>query len=176
MKTKNLNENLKDLQTIIESKDPKKQQIINQWIETWNKYLNWESSFDSTKLIYYKRGDIVYAHFGFNVGNEYGGIHYAVVVENDNNNSNGNVMVVPLTSLDVAKGETKETIHDSEVYLGENLIPWKKGETVAKPEQIRSISKLRIIKPKRLEDQKASLDGKMLDLIDEKLKELVTKK
>lgn len=176
MKTKSLEDNLDDLKKIIESKDPKKQQIINQWIETWNKYLNWESTFDPTKLIYYKRGDIVYAHFGFNVGNEYGGIHYAVVVENDNNNSNGNVMVVPLTSLDRTKGETKETIHSSEIYLGENLIPWKKGETVAKPEQIRSISKLRIIKPKRLEDQKASLDGKILDMIDEKLKELATKK
>lgn len=173
---KSLDDNLKNLKAVIDTKNPKTQGIINQWIETWTRYLQFEDTFDPKKLIYYKRGDIVYAHFGFNVGNEYGGVHYAVVVENDNNNANGNIMVVPLTSLDKAKGESMETIHSSEVYLGQDLIPWKKGETVAKPEQIRSISKLRIIKPKRLEDQKATLNGDVLDLIDDKLKEMAMKK
>ena len=164
---------LNNLKTTIESKDPKTASIIMQWIKTWNMYLQWEDKFDPTKLIYYKRGDIVYANFGFNIGDEYGGVHYAVVVENDNNNTSGNVLVVPLTSLGV--DEKVEELHNSEVYLGKDLIPWKPGETVAKPEQIRSISKIRIIKPKKIEDQRATIKGELLNLIDEKIISLTTK-
>ena len=38
--------------------------------------------------------------FGFNVGSEYGGLHYAVVIDKDNNLSSPVVTVVPLSSTD----------------------------------------------------------------------------
>ena len=50
------------------------------------------------KSIAYKRGDIVKLNFGFNIGSEYGGLHYAIVINNKNPHSSSVVTVIPLTS------------------------------------------------------------------------------
>jgi mRNA-degrading endonuclease toxin of MazEF toxin-antitoxin module len=121
--------------------------------------------------VYYKRGDIVLAHFGYNVGHELGGIHYAVVVERDNNLSSGIVMVVPLSSLE--SGKTRNDLHKSEVFLGAIV---GDVECYAMPLQMRTISKLRIIKPKHTSHGKFTIPGKLLDLIDEKILENFIKK
>ena len=46
-----------------------------------------------------KRGSIVYADFGFNVGREYGGLHYAIVLNKTDARSNHLLHVLPLTSV-----------------------------------------------------------------------------
>ncbi|MGR5970055.1 type II toxin-antitoxin system PemK/MazF family toxin [Bacillus paranthracis] len=41
---------------------------------------------------------VVHVDFGFNVGAEYGGFHWAVVIQNDNKAAH-TIVVVPLSSL-----------------------------------------------------------------------------
>ena len=148
----------------------KQQRILSDWLGLWSKYLTAESNFDPKRLIYYKRGDIVHANFGYNVGSELGGTHYAVVVENNNNISNGLVTVVPLSSL--GTGKTKSDLHKAEIYLGKIV---GDVECFAMPLQIRPISKIRIIKPMHKTDGKITLTGDLLDKIDEQIKIFFTK-
>jgi len=163
-------DNLTMLIKSIASLDNKQQHLINDWIGVWSKYIDFESKFDPKRLVYYKRGDIVHAHFGYNIGNELGGAHYAVVVENNNNITNGLVTVVPISSLEA--GKTEADLHKTEVYLGKII---GDIECFAMPTQIRSISKLRIIKPKHRNDGKITLSGNFLDKIDEQIKLTFTK-
>ncbi|MCM1166719.1 MAG: type II toxin-antitoxin system PemK/MazF family toxin [Lachnospiraceae bacterium] len=164
---------LNDLKNTILNKPPKKQQILTQWLKKWCVFLRREDNFNPKFLPFYKRGDIVYADFGFNVGAEFGGIHYAVVIENNNNKSNGNIVVVPLTSLD--PGKSVEDIPKTDVYIGDNIIGWTNSATIAKPNQIRAISKIRICKPTTPKDKKATLNGSQLQLIDDKLDQIIKK-
>lgn len=164
---------LDNLKAVILSKSEKKQEILISWLKTWTKLLKREEKFCPEYLPYYKCGDIVYADFGFNVGSEFGGIHYAVVMENNNNKRNGNIIVVPLTSLD--KNKSINDIPRVDVYIGDNVIGWTDSATIAKPNQIRAISKMRIVKPVTPEDKTARLNGDQLQLIDNKLNEILKK-
>jgi len=161
------------LKSVIVNLPLKTQTIITDWIVKWSRYLRIENTFKPEYIPRYKRGDIVYVDFGFNVGNEYGGIHYAAVLEHDNNKSNGNIMVIPLTSLE--SGETAADVAKADLYLGNNIIPWTTSDTVAKPAQIRAVSKMRIIKPLKKGDQWARLFPEHLDLIDERIKRNIIK-
>ena len=154
----------------IKRQPAKQQHMLEEWLDTWSQYLIFEGTFDPKRLIYYKRGDIVLAHFGYNVGNELGGVHYAIVVENDNNIASGIVTVVPISSLET--GKTAADLHISEVFLGK-LIGGM--DSFAMPLQMRPISKLRIIKPKKKSHGKLTITGALLDNIDEKIRQLFTK-
>ena len=162
---------LQNLKTAVLTKSPKVQIILTDWINKWSKYIVREQNFKPDFLPYYKRGDVVYADFGFNVGAEYGGIHYAVIVEINNNKRNGNVIVVPLTSL--GKNKSISEIPKADVYIGDNVIEWTDSATVAKPNQIRAISKMRIVKPVRKDDKRARLNSEQMTLIENRLKELL---
>jgi mRNA interferase MazF len=151
---------------------PKQQNILRDWFGIWGQYISFEYTFDPKKNGYYKRGDIVFAHFGYNIGSELGGKHYAVVVENDNNNASKTVVVVPISSID---NNREKPLHSSEVYLGE-VIPGSKVKSYAMPMQIRAISKLRIIKSKTLKKYgKIAITSKQLSEIDKKIINLYTK-
>lgn len=157
----------------IDSLDPKQQHILSEWFEVWSKYMMYEKTFLPQKLKYYKRGEIVLAHFGYNVGSELGGVHYAIIVENDNNKSNNTVVVVPLSSLE--ENKSKEDLHSSEIFLG-NILPHTDKLSYAMPAQIRVVSKLRIIKPKTHRDGVYKISGEQLTEIDNKIKALFTKR
>lgn len=105
----------------IMSKDSDTAKKLLYWLNTWSEnYLIKEDTFDYDKLIAYKRGMIIKADFGFNVGSEQGGLHYALVIENDNKKSNRTIMVIPLGSLDDDK--TPNDINKTnEVFLGYSL-------------------------------------------------------
>lgn len=151
--------------------DEKRGSIFIDWLETQNKYLKWEKTFDPSYLRAYKRAEIVLAHFGFNVGAEYGGMHYAVVVKNSSKN-NPNVNIVPLTSL--KDDETEKDLHKDRLFLG--IIEGLNGKrTAAIPDQMRPISKLRVRKPRKAQDTVYKLTPEQMDLIDEKLKRMYTK-
>ena len=161
------------LKSTIMTLPAKKQEIITKWIIRWSRYLALEDSFKPEYIPRYKRGDIVYVDFGFNVGHEYGGVHYAAVLEHDNNKGNGNILVIPLTSLDA--GKTPADVARADLYLGTGVIPWTSFGTIAKPAQIRAVSKMRIIKPLKKGDQWARLLPEHLDLIDTILKQMIIK-
>lgn len=97
------------------SKHLKKADLISYWLENYSDYLASEEVFDSKKLIAYKRGDIIKVNFGFNVGSEHGGLHYAVVLDNNNKQSSPVVTVVPLSS------GTEQDAYERDVYLGNEL-------------------------------------------------------
>jgi mRNA-degrading endonuclease toxin of MazEF toxin-antitoxin module len=162
---------LAGLKTAILNMPSKTQTIIIDWIIKWSRYLRLESTFKPEYIPRYKRGDIVYVDFGFNVGNEYGGIHYAAVLEVHNHKGNGNIIIIPLTSLDTDK--TKDDVPSSDLYLGSGIIPWTQADTVAKPSQIRAISKIRIIKPLKKADKWVRLTETHLNLIDHRIKQTI---
>lgn len=156
---------------------------VSQWLNAWIYYISTEKDFDSGKLMTYKRGDILHVNFGFNVHNELGGTHYAVVVENDNPSSNGTVTVVPLKSADSEEEALAELHEKTEVYLGKGIVIMGQGKdkyTIAKVNQMRAIDKMRILKPKNTQkDTVYPLDkevrNNMLNKIDEKIISLYTK-
>lgn len=76
-----INNTLSTVKNMLESLEPKQQHIMAEWIDVWCKYIGFEKRFQPQRLRYYKRGEIVLAHFGYNVGSELGGIHFAVIVE-----------------------------------------------------------------------------------------------
>lgn len=94
----------------------KKANLISYWIKDYAKMLRFEEHFDPTKNVSYKRGNIVKLNFGFNIGAEYGGLHYGVVLDNHNAHSSPVVTIIPLTSIK----STKE-IHSNNVDLGNEL-------------------------------------------------------
>lgn len=77
----------------------KRSDKIAQWIENWVKYLKIEQVFNPRSIQALKRGSIVYDDFGFNVGREYGGLHYAIVLNKIDARSNHLLHVLPLTSV-----------------------------------------------------------------------------
>ena len=97
-----LNKMEKYLDSLIDDSDPKangKADKLSYWLEDWTKFLDFESSFSPSSLRRYKRGEIIKAHLGYNVGSEEGGLHYCVVVEKNNSKNSPVLTVVPLTSL-----------------------------------------------------------------------------
>lgn len=170
LKTK-MEKALGDLQSIIEEMDEKRGEIFTDWLTTQNRYLAWEPTFDPLRLRNYKRGEIVFAHFGFNVGAEYGGLHYAVIMDKKQSKSNPLVNVVPLSSL--KEGKTKDELHIDEVYLGGTPINDKQAFAI--PNQFRPVSKLRVFKPRLVKERAWKLSNEQMDAIDEKIRLLFTK-
>ncbi len=162
---------LTGLQNTIESMGEKRGKIFIDWIETCNKYLQWEETFDPKYLRSYKRSEIVFAHFGFNVGSEFGGLHYAVVVK-DSSKSDPLVNVVPLSSLE--KGIVEEDIHREKVFLGE-IPEIHNNLAVAIPNQMRPMSKIRIFKPRNSSDRVYKLNSDQMDKLDNKIRRMYTK-
>lgn len=93
-----LEDYLQHLQRIGDQEN-KRSDKIAQWIENWVKYLKIEQVFNPRSIKGLKRGSIVYADFGFNVGREYGGLHYAIVLNKKDARSNHLLHVLPLTSV-----------------------------------------------------------------------------
>lgn len=105
--------------TGIDSEDTnkyKKSALITYWINDFSNYLNWESSFDPKRLKRYERGDVIKVNFGFNIGSEQGGMHYAIVIDAKNAINNGTITVIPLSSK-----KNKKPIHPSDVDLQDDL-------------------------------------------------------
>lgn len=77
----------------------RKADLMSKWIVDYVRYIAFEGTFDPRKNISYSRGDIVKVNFGFNIGSELGGVHYAVVIDNKNNQSSDSITVVPMSSI-----------------------------------------------------------------------------
>ena len=92
---------------------------LSYWIKAWVNYLNKETDFDSRKLRRYKRGEIIKVNLGFNIGSEEGGLHYAVVIDNENALSDPTIRIVPLTSIKPDKDIS--SLPKGNVFLGNEL-------------------------------------------------------
>jgi len=87
--------------------DTKKATLLGYWIKNYIKYLSIEKTFKPQSLINYRKGRIVLADFGFRLGNEIGGKHYAIIIEKKNSKLSGIVTVIPLTSLKPSFSDNK---------------------------------------------------------------------
>ena len=99
------------------AKDAKKADLLSYWLEDYSKFLDYEPNFNATSLRRYKRGEIIKAHLGYNIGSEEGGLHYCVVIGKENPLSSPVLNVVPLTS---AKSPSKKLCL-GQVFIGDDL-------------------------------------------------------
>lgn len=89
------------LNSLVRHGEPKDKRAdkIDQWIESWTKYLKREQEFNPRSLPLFKRGSVIVVDLGFNVGSEYGGIHYAIVLNKRDSRRNHLLHILPLTSI-----------------------------------------------------------------------------
>ena len=76
----------------------KKVALLVYWLNDYINYIKNEKSFEPNRNIKYKRGQIVFVNFGFRIGNELGGRHYAIVLDQNNAPYERTLTVVPLRS------------------------------------------------------------------------------
>lgn len=110
------------IDSLINNPDPKiqsKADKLSYWLEDWSKFLEFEPEFHSDSLRRYKRGEIIKAHLGYNVGSEEGGLHYCVVIDKKNSIYSPVITVVPLTS--VKPTTDLENLKKGNIYLGNEL-------------------------------------------------------
>ena len=112
----------------------KKVLILADWLVKWVVYLQNEIDFVPKSLKAYKQREIILVDFGFNIGSEFGGRHYAVILEKNNNPRS---LVAPITSYAPEKGCNPACID-----LGLGFInDYDKGAEIV-VNQIRYISKM----------------------------------
>ena len=108
----------------IELNEYKKSNLLAYWIYDYAVYHDEERNFDTTKIRTFKRGDVVKANLGFNIGSELGGLHYCIVLDKYDNPKNASLNVIPLTSKKIDKIYSKSAINlGKELYniLNNNL-------------------------------------------------------
>lgn len=67
------------------------------WLEEKTKKVNEEDSFDSASIPELKRRNVILVDLGFNVGDEFGGEHWAIVLKKSSQKSK-RVLILPITS------------------------------------------------------------------------------
>lgn len=90
--------------------DYKRADLISFWIKNYVELQDKEASFDPLTLLHYYRGNIVKVNFGYRIGNEEGGLHYAVVIDSRNSKHSGILTVVPLSSKKEGKPINKYSV------------------------------------------------------------------
>lgn len=76
----------------------KRSAIFVYWLNDYIEYIKQEHIFNPAFNITYKRGQIIFVNFGFRIGSELGGNHYAVVLDVKNSKQSKTLLVVPLKS------------------------------------------------------------------------------
>ncbi len=119
----NKKEAIKSLNNLLEryindssQKHLKKANLISYWLKDYSQLISFEEKFDPTKNIRYKRGNVVKLNFGFNIGCEYGGLHYGIVLDNNNSHNSPVLTIIPLTSSKAGK-----PVHNNSVDLGNEI-------------------------------------------------------
>ncbi len=129
------------------------------------------------KYILFKRGNVVWIDFGFNVGNEFGGMHPAVILKNFDND----LFVVPISSKKpseyvkieekLANNELSKKEYDNkkeaitEIVEIFNINGFRKMQRWARITRMKKISILRV----NFSGTIGTLEGKDMDIIAEKI-------
>lgn len=133
-------------------REVKRHKLFISWMEAMVGFFKKE--LDPRPMLDYRRGQVIWVDFGFNVGYEFGGDHPAVVLV-DAHPYNQKVLVLPLTS----KQPSKQFMHH--VHVGK--IPGLKQDHWASVYEIRSIDKLRT----RMNVQASLVSGNILNTISD---------
>ncbi|WP_346743721.1 type II toxin-antitoxin system PemK/MazF family toxin [uncultured Streptococcus sp.] len=151
-----LDDYLKHLQTIGNSEN-KRSEKIAQWIENWTKYLNIEHEFNPKSIQALKRGSIVYADFGFNVGREYGGLHYAIVLNKKDARSNHLLHVLPLTS--VKETTDMNNLKYFQLPIGNEVFQLLNSKSLQKISELSELYDNYLIKDEELQKRAETIDA-----------------
>lgn len=131
-----------------------------------------------TKKVLLKRGNVVWIDFGFNIGNEFGGMHPAIILKNFDNE----IFVLPISSKKPKeykkleqdyhnkkitleecvrkKGQITEIVQIDNIYRFKNMIRW------ANITRMKKVSILRL----NFNGTIGKVDGKYLSTINEKIR------
>lgn len=145
-----------------DARSRKRGSLLCYWIIDYIRFLQQEQRVHTFRI--YKRGTIVSVHLGYRIGSEEGGMHYGVVLNKKDSSKNPVLTIVPLTSLKSA--EQIQRLKPGCVFLGSDLLKLLmekhkvapspalaneinklKWGSIALPNQIVTISKLRIYGP-----------------------------
>ncbi|MDE6107149.1 MAG: type II toxin-antitoxin system PemK/MazF family toxin [Oscillospiraceae bacterium] len=88
----------------------KRAMLLAYWVRTYVKYIRDEDKFVPQSIFSLKRGSIVRVEFGYRVGKELGGRHYAAVLDVDNSIYRNTVTVVPLGSIKESSAQDKYSV------------------------------------------------------------------
>lgn len=83
---------------LVKRSGQKKFQYLDKWTYKKSRHLINEINFPKANKKVYKRGAIIYVDFGVNIGGEFSGPHFAIVLNKKDNKANEKITVVPLTS------------------------------------------------------------------------------
>ena len=131
-----------------------------------------------TKKVLLKRGNVVWIDFGFNIGNEFGGMHPAIILKNFDNE----IFVLPISSKKPKeykkleqdyhnkkitleecikkKGQITEIVQIDNIYRFKDMIRW------ANITRMKKVSILRL----NFSGTIGKVDGKYLSMINEKIR------
>ena len=131
-----------------------------------------------TKKVLLKRGNVVWIDFGFNIGNEFGGMHPAIILKNFDNE----IFVLPISSkkpkeykkleqdyhnkkitleeCKKKKGQITEIVQIDNIYRFKDMIRW------ANITRMKKVSILRL----NFNGTIGKVDGKYLSTINEKIR------
>lgn len=141
----------------IELMEYKKSNLLAYWIKDFAKYHDEERTFSPKSLKHFKRGDIVKVNLGFNVGNEFGGLHYCVVINDNDNFSAGHLNVIPLSSAKEEKEYNTETCVDLSDELHTLLSKKFKNEMDSTLNKFKGIEEIKDLTP----DEMAKISKKV---------------
>lgn len=88
----------------------KRAMLLAYWVKTYVKYMKAEDKFAPESIFKLKRGSIVRVEFGYRIGKELGGRHYAAVLDVDNSLHRNTVTVVPLGSIKESSERDKYSV------------------------------------------------------------------
>lgn len=121
--------------------DYKKSVLLTYWLKDYNNFLKQELTYKPNYQPSLKQGSIVQVNLGFRLGNEQGGLHYAIVLDKNDNKRKPIITVIPLSSIKEGK-----KLHKTHVNLGTevyNLIDIKTKQIIdSANNQINELSKL----------------------------------
>ncbi|WP_198002996.1 type II toxin-antitoxin system PemK/MazF family toxin [Selenomonas sp. FOBRC9] len=154
---------LNDCLSSNDTRENKRASLLSYWIKNYIQMLRHERPQSYRR---FQRGDVVKVDFGFRIGSEHGGLHYAVILNSNDSRRAPVVTVVPLTSL--KSEEQRNSLHFGEIDLGDQLIQKLRSKLTQSPtpalqrevdrlkigsialtNQIVTISKVRITDPVR---------------------------
>ena len=137
----------------------KKAAIFILWLGKYLSYQLNEQSFRPNYNINYQRGQLILVDFGYRIGSELGGAHYAVVLDVRSSKQNNQLTVIPLRS-DKRKDTRYLSIYTVNIGTEVKDILDRHNrsttdmydETIADVGQMCTISKMRIITPTKARD------------------------
>lgn len=161
---------LDELDSFLNELDSSRSNKTKYWIKDYIRFQREEIKISKTKNKGYKkynRGDIIKAHFGFRVGREFGGLHYAVVIGGFENRNNHTLTVVPLKSAKI--GVNTDFLPNNQLYLGHDIYEAINDKIKIHEQNVKDLETLFISKTATLENIKGNL--KELEIVIKNLRD-----